>query len=134
MRSRRTLLAVLGGVVAFALVVGAAASLGGISSTNLGANTTVVAACDTVGGISAAYTTEYVATGTPGFKVEDVTIGLVDATCNGDAMTVTLTGAGGVELGEVDATAATGAANVLSFLSDDVLAESVTGIHVTITG
>jgi len=133
MRSRRTLLAVLGGVLAFALVVGAAASLGGITSTNLGANTTLLAACDTAGGISAAYSTEYVATGTPGFKVEEVTIGGVDAACVGDAMTVTLTGAAGVELGEVDAAATTGA-NVLSFLSDDVLAESVTGIHVTITG
>jgi len=133
MRSRRTLLTVLGGVVAFALVVGAAASLGGITSTNLGANTSIVAACDTAGGITSAYTTEYVATGTSGFKVEDVTIGGVDAACNGDAMTVTLTGASGVELGEVDASATTGS-NVLSFLSDDVLAESVTGIHVTITG
>ena len=67
MRSRRTLLAVLGGIVAFALVVGAAASLGGLTSTNLGADTSIVAACDTRG-ITSAYTTVYVAPGRPGSR------------------------------------------------------------------
>lgn len=135
MRSRRTLLALLGGVLTFAVVVGMAASLGGISSANLGADDTVVASCDT-DGVTTSYTSVYNTTGTAGYKVDDVTVGGINDACDGDSMTVTLTGASNTELGTVTQAVPVNAAftNVLDFVGEDVLAEAVTGIHVVITG
>lgn len=136
MRSRRTLLALLGGVLTFAVVVGMAASLGGITSTSLGADDTVVASCDT-DGVTTSYSTVYNTTGTAGYKVDDVTVGGVADACDGKSMTVTLTGAGNAELGQVvqNVPSVGGTfTNVLDFVSEDVLAEGVTGIHVVITG
>lgn len=134
MLNRRTLLALLGGVLAFALVVGMAASLGGLTSTNLGADDSVVASCDT-NGVTTSYTSVYNATATAGFKVDDVTVGGINDACDGDEMTITLTGAAGVSLGEVVQDVPTDAAftNVADFVSDNVLSELVTGIHIVIT-
>lgn len=134
MRSRRTLLAVLGGVLAFALVVGAAASLGGLTSTSLGANDSVVASCDT-DGVTSSYSTVYNTTTSAGFKVNDVTVGGVASACADTSMTVTLSGAADASLGSVtQAMPATGTTNVLNFVSANVKAEDVTGVHVVITG
>lgn len=135
MRSRRTILALLGSVLAFAAVVGMAASLGGITSTNLGADDTVVASCDT-DGVTTSYTSVYNTTGTAGFKVDDVTVGAINDACDGDSMTVTLTGAANASLGQVTQAVPVNAAftNVLDFVGQNVLAEDVTGIHVVITG
>lgn len=135
MRHRRTLLAVPAAVLAFALVAGMAASLGGLSSTSLGADDTVVASCDT-DGVTTAYTNAYTTTPVAGFEVEDVTVAGIDDACDGDTMTVTLTGAADASLGEVTQAVPVNAAftNVLDFSGEDVLAESVTGVHVVITG
>jgi hypothetical protein len=135
MRSRRTLLALLGGVLAFAVVVGMAASLGGINSDDLGADDSVVASCDT-NGVTSSYTTVYNTTTTAGFKVDDVTIGGIDDACDGQSMTITLTGAANASLGTVTQAVPVNAAftNVVDFVAQNVLAESVTGIHVVITG
>lgn len=135
MRHRRTLLAVPVAVVAFALVGGMAASLGGITSTNLGADDTVVASCDS-NGVNTSYTSVYATTPTAGFEVDDVTVAGIDDACDGDTMTVTLTGAGDAALGEVTQAVPVNAAftNVLDFGGEDVLAEAVTGVHVVITG
>jgi len=135
MRSRRTLLALLGGVLTFAVVVGMAASLGGLTSTGLGADDAVVASCDT-DGVTTSYTSVYNMTGTAGYKVDDVTVGGINDACDGDSMTVTLTGAANADLGSVTQAVPTDPAttNVLDFVSEDVLSEAVTGIHVVITG
>ncbi len=135
MRSRRTLLAVLGGVLAFALVVGAAASLGGITSTSLGANDSVVASCDT-NGVTSSYSTVYNTATSAGFKVNDVTIGGIADTCDGLSMTITLSGAADSSLGSVTQVVPTdvGTTNVVNFVTPNVLAQAVTGVHVVITG
>jgi hypothetical protein len=134
MRSRRTLLAILGGIAAFAIVVGSAASLGGITSTSLGADDSVVASCDT-DGVTSSYSTVYNTTTTAGTKVNDVTIGGLDAACHGKSMTVTLVNTSNASIGEVtQAVPGTGTTNVLNFVTPNVLAENVTGIHVVITG
>jgi hypothetical protein len=132
---KRTLLAVLGGIVAFAIVVASAASLGGLTSDNLGADDSLVASCDT-NGVTSSYTTVYNATGTGGFKVDDVTIDGINDACDGQEMTITLTDNANAVIGEVASTIPTNVAitNVADFVSDNVLAEAVTGIHVVITG
>lgn len=131
---RRILLTLLGGVLAFAVVVAAAASLGGLTSTNLGADDSVVASCDT-NGVTSAYTSVYNTTSTAGFKVDDVTVGGIADTCDGDSMTITLTGAAGASLGQATQVVPTGAAftNVVDFVAQNVLSEAVTGVHVVIT-
>lgn len=135
MRSRRTILALLGGILAFALIAGAAASLGGITSGDLGADDATVASCDT-DGVTTSYTSAYSATGTAGYKVGDVTVGGIADTCDGQTMTVTLTGAADAELGTITQAVPVAAAtftNVLDFSSEAVLSEDVTGVHVVIT-
>ena len=134
MRSRRTVLALLGGILAFALIAGAAASLGGITSGDLGADDALVASCDT-DGVTTSYTSAYSATGTAGYKVDDVTVGGISDTCDGQTMTVTLTGAADAELGTITQPVPVDAAftNVLDFSSEAVLGEDVTGVHVVIS-
>jgi hypothetical protein len=106
-----------------------------ITSTNLGADDTVVASCDS-NGVTSSYTSAYATTPTAGFEVDDVTVAGIDDACDGDTMTVTLTGAGDAALGEVTQAVPVNAAftNVLDFSGEDVLAEAVTGVHVVITG
>lgn len=134
MRKRRSLLALLAGVLVFSIVVGMAASLGGFTSDSLGADDSVVASCDT-NGITSSYTNSYNASGTAGFKVDDVSIGGIADTCDGKDMTVTLTGAAGVSLGSATQVVPTDPAftNVVDILGQGVLSEAVTGIHVVIT-
>ncbi|CAN5238304.1 hypothetical protein BH20ACT16_BH20ACT16_09470 [soil metagenome] len=135
MRSRRTLLAVLGGVLAFAIVVGSAASLGTFTSDGLGAATTAVASCDS-DGVSSSYTTTYSATAPVGYRVGTVTIAGIAAACDLKSMSITLTGDSNVSLGEqvVSSISVVAGATTVSFASSNVLAASVTGIHVVITG
>jgi hypothetical protein len=134
MRKRRTLLAVLAGIIVCSLVVAAAASLGGITSSSLGADDSVVASCDT-NGVTTSYTSVYNTTATAGFKVNDLTVGGIDDACDGLTMTVTLTGAANASLGSVSQAVPTGVGttNVLAFVGQSVLAESVTGIHIVIS-
>lgn len=134
MAKRRTLLAVLGGIIACSLVVAAAASLGGITSSSLGADDAVVASCDS-NGVTTSYTSTYNTTSTAGFKVNDVTVGGISDTCDGLTMTVTLTGAANASLGSVSQAVPTGVGttNVLSFISQSILANSVTGVHIVIS-
>jgi hypothetical protein len=134
MPKRRTLLAVLSGIIVCSLVVAAAASLGGITSASLGADDSVVASCDT-NGVTSAYSTVYNTTSTAGFKVNDVTVGGVDDACDGLTMTVTLTGAANASLGSASQAVPTGAGttNVISVVGQSILAESVTGIHIVIS-
>lgn len=134
MRSRRTVLALLGGLLAFALIAGAAASLGGITSGDLGADAALVASCDT-DGVTTSYTSTYSAAATAGYKVGNVTVGGISDACDGQSMTVTLTGAAAAELGAVTQAVPVAVAftNVLDFSSEAVLSEDVTGIHVVIS-
>jgi hypothetical protein len=133
MSKKRVLLGLLAGAMAFSMVVGMAAGLGGLSSDSLGADDAVVAACDT-NGVTSSYTTAYSASGTAGYKVGDVVVGGIADTCDGDDITVTLTGAGGASLGSQTGVVPTGAGTsaTLSLAGSGVLAESVTGVHVVI--
>ena len=113
--SKQLVLALAAGTTAFAAVVGSAATLGGITSDNLGADTKVVASCDT-DGIGVEYSTKYVEL-TGVYEVSKVTLTGVDDACDGQGVAVTLaetaSTAGDTELGEVNATAdATGTLDI----------------------
>lgn len=135
MSKKRVLLGLLAGAMAFSMVVGMAASLGGITSDSLGADDAVVAACDT-NGVSTDYTTSYSAATTAGYKVDSVVVGGIADTCDGQQLSVTLTGAGNASLGSQTIAVPTGAGTSVttSFSGSNVLAEAVTGVHVVIAG
>ncbi|WP_134738376.1 hypothetical protein [Nocardioides sp. 503] len=101
--SKQLVLALAAGTTAFAAVVGSAATIGGISSDDLGADTSVVASCDT-DGITVEYDTSYVAS-TGVYEVSSITLGGIDVDCATQAVAVTLGGANGdPELGEATGT------------------------------
>lgn len=72
-------------LLAFAIVVAAAASLGGITSSDMGADDKVVASCDT-DGVTSSYTTEY-ASAVPASGWTRSPVGGLNDACDGDSMT-----------------------------------------------
>ncbi|MCD4535847.1 hypothetical protein LRP67_17290 [Nocardioides sp. cx-169] len=88
--SKQLVLALAAGTTAFAAVVGSAATLGGITSDDLGADTSVVASCDT-DGIAVEYSTTYVEM-TGVYEVDEVTLTGIDQGCAGQSYKVTLAG------------------------------------------
>jgi hypothetical protein len=119
--------------LAFAGMVASAASLGGIGNSNLGADDTVVASCDT-DGVNLAYTYAYNTTGTAGYKVVTVTVGGIDNACDGQAIGVTLTDAANAALESVSSSVPVdgGAIAVTLNFASTTLAEAVIGAHVVI--
>jgi hypothetical protein len=100
MAKRRHVLAGVAALATFGAVVGSAATLGGITSASLGADASVVAGCDP-NGITVSYTTSFSA---GAYAVSGVTLGGVDAACNGKNVRVTLADAADVSLGEASST------------------------------
>src|SRR5664279_1431994 len=86
--SKRKSLAIVAAVAAFAAVSASAAGLGGLTGTSLGADTTIVASCDT-DGIAVTYTTAY-NVATSQYVVSAVNLAGVNAACNAKAANLTL--------------------------------------------
>lgn len=121
---------VLVALLMFGIAGAAAASLGGITSSSLGADTTVVAACDS-DGISVAYTTSYDhASGE--FRVDSVDITGMATACTGQTLSLDLLSGGNASLGSASG-AVTGASQ--SFVPAPKPAVSaVQGLAVMISG
>ena len=105
--SKRTVIAVVAAVAAFGAVSASAAGLGGLTGSNLGAETKVVAACDT-NGVGVTYTTSYSTTGNQ-YVVTGVTLTGLDAACASTPASVTVakTSATAAVLGSGSATTST---------------------------
>jgi hypothetical protein len=127
---KRVITSLVAALTVFGVVFAMAASLGGINSSSLGADDAVVASCDT-NGVSTSYTVSYNSTSPAGYKVTGVSVSGIAAACDGGTMKVVLTGSGNASLGEVTSTVS-GTSTTLDFSSSNVLAESVTGVHVVI--
>jgi len=110
--------------------VAIAASLGGLTTDNLGADNSAVAACDT-DGVTTTYTISYDATDAR-HEVATTDVGGVAGGCVGQTVTVTLTNAAGTALDTSSATAASPTTSVNTTTAPD--AEAVANIHVVITG
>lgn len=128
-RTTKMVIAAVAAIVVFASTYGFAASLG-LSSSGLGAGSSVVAACGS--GIQAAYTTAYAA-GIPGYAVSQVNLSAIPAACQSKAYKIQLTGAGGAAVGaEMSGTLpASATANIATSGNPD--ASLVTGISVVIS-
>ena len=129
-RATKLVLAAVVACIVFAGVYGFAASLG-LSSSGLGAGSSVVAACGS--GIQASYTTAYAAS-IPGYSVSQVNLASIPAGCLSKSYKVQLTGAAGVAVGsEMTGTlpASGTTANIATAGTPD--ASLVTGISVVVS-
>jgi hypothetical protein len=128
---RRFVISVLAGLVVFAAVFAMAASLGGITSGTVGADTTTVAACDS-NGVTAAYTVAWDATDER-YEISTVTVGGVADTCDGLTLSVTLADSGGAQIGSGSLTIpASGATSFGVSMAPQPSANATVGIHVAI--
>jgi hypothetical protein len=128
-RTMKMVLAAVAAVVVFASTYGFAASLG-MTTSGLGAGSSVVAACGS--GIQASYTTAY-ASGVPGYAVSQVNLAGIPAGCQSKSYKIQLTGSGGAAIGsEMSGTLpASATANIATSGNPD--ASLVTDVSVVIS-
>jgi len=126
----RYLLAGLVAAVAFGSFVAMAASLGGITAEDLGADDSAVASCDT-DGVTTSYTIVYDAVDARD-EITETIVGGVAAGCAGQTITVTLTNSADAVLDTASAVAAAGSNTITSATPPS--AELVANVHVVITG
>lgn len=129
--SKQIVLAMAAGTTAFAAVVGSAATIGGVTSDNLGADATIISSCDT-NGVSVDYTTALDAT-LGEYEVTGVTVSGIAEECEDQAISVALLGAS-AELTELTSAATEGDGSMDFTVTDSVLAEAVTRAAVVISG
>lgn len=127
--SKRLAIAAIAGLTAFGAVTASAATLGGLNSASIGADTTVVAACDN-DGVNVSYDTAYDVAAKE-YRVSAVNLsGIADA-CQDQAVTLTLANASAA-LGSASGTVS-GTAQKLQ-LAAPVAAKAVTSAAIVITG
>ena len=131
--SKRKTLAIVSAVAAFAAVSASAASLGALTSTSLGAGTTIVAPCD-IDGMAASYTTAYNA-GTSQYIVTAVKLTGVNAACGTLAADLTLSDSLNASIGSATVASLTVAAGVATIpVGGAVSAKAVTNLSLVISG
>ena len=86
--SRRTIAGVVAGFTVFGAVFASAASLGGITSGNVGADDASVVSCDT-DGVTTSYATSWDATDDR-YEVTSVTVTNINNACDGKTLSVSL--------------------------------------------
>lgn len=129
---KRTLVALVAGLAVFATTFAFAATLGGLTSGEVGANNTVVAACDT-NGVTTSYSAASWDATDQRYEVSQVTVGDVNDACDGDTLKVTLTDSGGAQLAEGTLVIPTDASTSHTVsLGSAVAATAVEGVHVVI--
>lgn len=122
---RKKLMAIVFALVAFSLVAASAASLGGISTSDIGAEADVVAACDS-DGVSVSFTSAFQAAE---YQVNSVTVSGIDAGCDGQDLSVTLSD------GTTPASpTSTGITSPSETVAIDYSAEALTEVDVVISG
>ena len=107
----------------------AAAGLGGLSPAGLGADTSVVRSCDS-DGVGVGYQTGSSANGRP--TVTGVVLSALHPSCTGSTLHLTISGAGGAQLGAVTAPV-TGSVQTIT-VATPIDATMVTGTALVITG
>jgi hypothetical protein len=129
-RATKLVLAAVVSCIAFAGVYGFAASLG-MTSSGLGAGSSVVAACGS--GIAASYTSAY-ASAIPGYAVSQVNLASIPAGCLSKPYKIQLTGAAGAAIGsEMTGTLPASGTTTSVATAGNPDASLVTGISVVIS-
>jgi len=128
---KRTGIAVLAALLVFGGVLAMAASLGGITSTKVGADNTALASCDT-DGVSTSYTTAWDGTDDR-YEISTVTVAGVNDACDGQTLSVSLTDATSNQIGSGSVAIPTSAATSFGVsLTTAASAKDSTGVHVLI--
>src|SRR5471030_1690351 len=132
--SKRKTLAIVAAVAAFAAVSASAAGLGGLTGQSLGAETSVVAGCDS-NGVTVGYTTGYSALPKE-YTVSNVTLSGIDATAAGclgktASLTLAFTAASGIT--PLTVTGVVPAAGSLTFAVPNLSAAAVSNVAVVIS-
>lgn len=131
--TKKIIIGLTTGVTVFGATFAMAAGLGGLTSGKIGAANATVAACDT-DGVTSSYTSGWDATDGR-YEISTVTVGGVNDACDGQTLSVTLTGTGGASVGSGSITIPTAAAtSVAVSASVPPAAADVTGVHVSIAG
>lgn len=135
MRAKKIVFGLLFGSTVFGTAMGSAASLGGVTTDGLGADNAIIGSCDT-DGVTTSYTTAYSTSGTAGYKVTTVTVSGLANACDGKAIEVRLTGASSASLETASKTVETdsNATSTTLTLTNPALAQSVTGVHIVVSG
>ena len=129
---KRTILALLVSLAVFCSLYVMAASLGGITSDKVGADSTVVASCDT-DGVTTAYTTAWDTTNKR-YSITSVTVGGVSDTCDGETLSVSLTDSSGAQIGSGSVAIPTSVATSFAVsMSPTPSAKLTEGVNVLIT-
>lgn len=124
---RKKMTAIVLGLLAFSMVAASAASLGGITTSNLGAETDIVAGCDD-DGIAVDFTLAFSG---GEYRTSSVDITGIAAACNGQDISVTLLDGSGASIGSASAATVAGTSHSASI---SALAADVEGIAVVIDG
>jgi hypothetical protein len=128
---KKLIIGLIGATAVFAAVFGAAASLGGITTEDLGADNTSVVSCDT-DGVTTSYAVAYDGTA-GGYKVSSVTVSGIASTCEGQKLNVAVQ-TGATATSGTEATIGVGETSKTVSFGSGPLAEDVTGVHVAIQG
>jgi hypothetical protein len=123
-------LAAFGGLAAFGILTASAASLGGLTSSSLGADQTVIASCDT-NGIQMTYANSYVPA-TNSYSTTVVTLAGIDPTCATKSFKLSLS-SGAASLGETTGTIQAGGGTQPVTLTAPVDAKSITAAALVIS-
>jgi hypothetical protein len=132
---RRMVFALVLALTIFGAVYGFAATLN-VGTNALSAGNVTVASCQASGTPTGTYTVAYDPT-VPGYKVGSVTVTGMDPGCNGQTVSVTLTGASSASLANGSATYSSAGSNTtvaIPSLSANPSAALVTGVSVAVNG
>jgi hypothetical protein len=128
---KRTGIAVLAALLVFGGVLAMAASLGGITSTKVGADNVALASCDT-DGVNTSYTTAWDGTDDR-YEISTVTVAGVADACDGQTLSVSLTDSTGTQIGSGSVAIPSSAATSFNVsLTTAASAKDSTGVHVLI--
>jgi hypothetical protein len=130
--SRRTIAGIVAGLTVFGAVFASAASLGGITSGNVGADNAAVTSCDT-DGVTTAYATSWDATDDR-YEVTSVTVTGIANACDGKTLSVSLTDVSSNQIGSGTVTVPTDALGFQASvtLSPAASAQLTVGVHASI--
>jgi hypothetical protein len=129
---KKTLFALLLALTIFGAVYGFAATLS-VGTNQLSAGNATVASCQASGTPTGTYSVAYDST-LGAYKVSGVTVTGIDTGCGTKAVSVTLTGTGGSNLGTITGTAPVGGGSLALTPGSTISAASVTGVSVAING
>jgi hypothetical protein len=129
MSIKRKTIAIVAGLAVFAAVSASAATLGGLKTDDVGANSNAVAG-QLTGGVNVSFTTAYDAT-LGGYKITGVTLAANGAETfpTTGAVSLTLKGAAGANLATITGTGAT-----LTYSGATVSAHDVQGVSLVVNG